>query len=342
MTAGTAPLWIAEADVASLLDLGEAIAALEQGLRLEARGEARNMTKTHVTWQGGTLHAIGASFESTGIVGTKTWANTPRGATPLLVLFDAGTGALVAVIEAFALGQLRTSSISGIATGRLARRDARTFAIIGTGEQALPQVAAVAAVRPLASVRVFGRNPERRAAFARRVEEGLGLSAVAQGSVAEAVEGADIVTLVTRATEPFLRSAMLARGAHVNAVGAITPERAEFEPDILDRCNPIAVDSLPQVQRLSREFSAYFEAGGRDWSRVTLLSALVDRPQARPEESDLTLFKAMGMGISDLALGVHCYRKAMEGGLGRTVQLPKRVEIRLKPQKCISGGVRHE
>src|SRR5205807_1385504 len=263
MTAGTAPLWITEADVASLLDLGEAIAALEQGLRLEARGEARNMTKTHVTWQGGTLHAIGASFESTGIVGTKTWANTPRGATPLLVLFDAGTGALVAVIEAFALGQLRTSSISGIATGRLARRDARTFAIIGTGEQALPQVAAVAAVRPLASVRVFGRNPERRAAFARRVEEGLGLS-------------------------------------------------------------------------------AYFEAGGRDWSRVTLLSALVDRPQARPEESDLTLFKAMGMGISDLALGVHCYRKAMDGGLGRTVQLPKRVEIRLKPQKCISGGVRHE
>jgi len=342
MTASTAPLWITEADVASLLDLGEAIAALEQGLRLEARGEARNMTKTHVAWQGGTLHAIGASFESTGFVGTKTWANTPRGATPLLVLFDASHGALAAVIEAFALGQLRTSSISGIATARLARRDARTFAIIGTGEQALPQVAAVAATRALASVRVFGRNPERRAAFARRVEEELGLSASARGSVAEAVEGADIVTLVTRATEPFLRSAMLARGAHVNAVGAITPERAEFEPDILDRCNPIAVDSLPQVQRLSREFSAYFESGKRDWSRVTPLSALVDPPQARPEESDLTLFKAMGMGISDLALGVHCYRKAVEGGLGRTVQLPKRVEIRLRPQKSISGGVRHE
>ncbi len=342
MTASTAPLWITEADVASLLDLGEAIAALEQGLRLEARGEARNMTKTHVAWQGGTLHAIGASFESTGFVGTKTWANTPRGATPLLVLFDASQGALAAVIEAFALGQLRTSSISGIATARLARRDARTFAIIGTGEQALPQVAAVAATRALASVRVFGRNPERRAAFARRVEEELGLSASARGSVAEAVEGADIVTLVTRATEPFLRSAMLARGAHVNAVGAITPERAEFEPDILDRCNPIAVDSLPQVQRLSREFSAYFESGKRDWSRVMPLSALVDPPQARPEESDLTLFKAMGMGISDLALGVHCYRKAVEGGLGRTVQLPKRVEIRLRPQKSISGGVRHE
>ena len=342
MTGIQAPLWITEADVASLLDLGEAIAALEQGLRLEARGEAKNMTKTHVAWPGGTLHAIGASFEPAGIVATKTWANTPRGATPLLVLFDGGTGALAAVIEAFALGQFRTAAISGVATGLLARLDARTCAVIGTGEQALPQVAAVAAARPLGAVRVFGRNPERRAAFARRVEEKLGLRTIAQGSVAEAVEGADIVTLVTRATEPFLRSAMLTRGAHVNAIGAITPERAEFEPDVLDRCNPIAVDSLPQVQRLSREFIAYFEAGGRDWSRVTPLSALVDRPKARPEESDLTLFKAMGMGISDLALGLHCYRKAIEQGLGRSIPSPKRVEIHLKPQKSIPGGVRHE
>src|SRR5437588_10285675 len=135
---------------------------------------------------------------------------------------------------------------------------------------------------------------------------------------------------------------MLARGAHVNAVGAITPERAEFEPDILDRCNPIAVDSLPPVQRLSREFIAYFEAGGRDWSRVTPLNALVDRPQARPEESDLTLFKAMGMGISDLALGVLCYRQAIEGGRGRAVQLANRVGIRLRPRRSISGGVRHD
>src|SRR5438105_1547945 len=155
---------------------------------------------------------------------------------------------------------------------RLARRDARTLAIIGTGEQALPQVAAVAAARPLAAVRVFGRNPERRAAFARRVEEELGLSASAQGSVAEAVEGADIVTLVTRATEPFLRSAMLARGAHVNAVGAITPARAEFEPDILARSNPIAVDSRPQVQPPARELSAYFDAAGRRRRAVTRLT----------------------------------------------------------------------
>jgi len=329
VTPPTTPLWLTEAEAVSLLDMREALAAIEQGLQMEARGEARNMTKTHIAWKGGTLHAIGASFDGAGIVGTKTWANTPRGAAPLLVLFDSATGSLMAVIEAFGLGQLRTAAISGVATDRLARRDARTFAIIGTGEQALPQVAAVSHVRPIDAIRVFGRNPERREAFARRVQEELGHRATGTDSVARAVEGADIVTLVTRATEPFLRSAMLARGTHINAIGAITPERAEFEPEILDRCDAIVVDNVPQVQRLSREFITYFEEGGRDWARVTPLSALVGRSGERPAEADLTLFKAMGMGISDLSVGIHCYRKAVERGAGRSMPAPARTEIRL-------------
>ncbi len=339
MASGPSPLWISEADVASLLDMGSALAALEQGLRLEAGGGATNMTKTHVAWPGGSLHAIGASVRGDGVAGTKTWVNTPRGSTPLLLLFDAAAGRLVAVIEAFALGQLRTAAISGIATRLLAREGARTFAVIGTGEQALPQVAAVAAVRPVASVRVFSRDAGRRAAFARRVEETLGLPAVPAESVADAVRGADVVTLVTRATEPFLRPGMVAPGAHVNAVGAITPERAEFEPDLLDRCQVIAVDSLPQVQRLSAEFIRYFVEGGRDWSRVTPLCTLLARGGTRPGGADLTLFKAMGMGISDLSLGLRCYRLAAERGLGRPLPHPERAAIRFGPATTMPGGV---
>jgi ornithine cyclodeaminase/alanine dehydrogenase-like protein (mu-crystallin family) len=339
MTPDTSPLWISEADVASVLDMGSAIAALERGLALEAEREATNMTKTHVAWTGGSLHAIGASIRGDGIAGTKTWVNTPRGSTPLLLLFDATAGRLVAVIEAFALGQFRTAALSGIATRLLAREDARTFAVIGTGEQALPQVAAVAAVRPLASVRVFGRDAARRAAFARRVEETLGLPTAPVESVAGAVHGADVVTLVTRATEPFLRSGMIAAGAHVNAIGAITPERAEFEPDLLDRCAVIAVDSVPQVQRLSAEFIRYFQEGNKEWSRVTPLSALLAHGRARPTGADVTLFKAMGMGISDLSLGLRCYRLAVERRLGRPLPHPERTTIRFGSATPLSGGV---
>src|SRR2546421_7455626 len=108
--------WITEADVASVLDIDTAIAAVRDGLAAEARGEATNMVKTHAAWDGHTLHAIGAVFARAGVVGTKTWAHTSGGASPLLVLFGAEDGRVLAMIEAFALGQLRTASVSGLAT----------------------------------------------------------------------------------------------------------------------------------------------------------------------------------------------------------------------------------
>lgn len=311
------PLWIGEADVQTLLSLRDAIAALEHGLELEARGEGINLPKTHVAWQGGQLHALGAVFPKLDFAGTKTWAHTPAGATPLLILFDSRDGSLKAIIEAFTLGQLRTGGISAVATRWLAAESADELAIIGTGKQALMQVAAVAAVRPLRQVRVHSPNGERRAAFADRVRRELSLQTINAKSVAEAVADAAIITLVTRAKEPFLDAAMIARGAHVNAVGAITPERAEFAGDVLDRCTCIAADSVSAVQTLSREFAARFTTTG--WERVTPLCQVVAGKHSRPAHADLTLFKAMGMGISDVALGIEVYRRAMQRGLGREV-----------------------
>lgn len=336
---GEAALWIGEQDVATVLDMAEAIAALEDALQAEAAGAARNMVKTHVTWgEGDTLHAIGAAWPASGFAGAKTWAHTHGGAAPVVTLFDGETGALRAVIEAFALGQLRTGGISGVATRRLATRDASTLGIVGSGKQALAQVAAVAAVRPLQRVRVFSPNAERRAAFAARVAEELGIPAEAAPSIAAAVDGASIITLVTRATMPFLSSGMVGWGAHVNAVGAIVPERAEFEPDLLGRCAAVVADSVPQAERLSREFIEYY--GGRGGAEVEPLSALVARRGERPQGADLTLFKAMGMGISDLALAVCCYRQAIERGLGQRLPRPVKAELRYRTRNAISmpGG----
>src|SRR5437667_12404658 len=137
----TSPLWISEADVVAMMDVGEAIVALEKGLRTEAGGEAKNMVKTHVSWgDSSTLHAIGAVFTKEQFAGTKTWAHTKGGATPLLILFDSETGRLKAIIEAFAVGQLRTASASGVATNLLSAKEADVFAMIGTGETAIAQV----------------------------------------------------------------------------------------------------------------------------------------------------------------------------------------------------------
>ena len=136
-------LWITEAEVVRLMDMKGAIAALDRALALEAAGKAENMVKTHAIWGGHhTLHAIGAVFADEGFVGTKTWAHA-NGAAPLLILFDSHNGSLKAIIEAFALGQLRTGGISGLATKYLAADEgASDMALIGTGKQAMTQLAA--------------------------------------------------------------------------------------------------------------------------------------------------------------------------------------------------------
>src|SRR5436309_3550467 len=335
----SSPLWISEADVVAMMDMGDAITALEKALLLEAGGEAKNMVKTHVTWSdGATLHAIGAVFPNEEFAGTKTWAHTKGGATPLLILFDSETGSLKAIIEAFALGQLRTASASGVATNLLAAKDADDFAMIGTGKQAMTQVAAVVAVRPIKRIRVFGRNAERREQFAARVKEEFDVETLTAGSVAEAVTGASIVTVATRATEPILTAEMIARGAHINAIGAIVPSRAEIARDVLERCSQIVVDSVPAAQKLSRELMDFCGAADQEsWQRVRSLADVVAAGEASATKDDLTLLQSLGMGISDLALGIELYRQAHAKGLGREFAQPEKVIPGLRTAQPISS-----
>jgi alanine dehydrogenase len=324
-----APLWISEAEVVAALHLGEAIDALERCLPLEVEGRARSMAKTHATWGGGhTLHAIGAVIDGAGVVGTKSWAHTSGGATPLLLLWGAEDGRLLAIIEAFALGQMRTCGIAGVATRWMASERADELAIIGTGKQSLTQVAAVAAVRRLRRIRVFSPTAEHRRKFVAELTDLLPeIESREADSVEAALDGAAIVTLVTRARQPFLSARMLARGTHVNAVGAITPEREEFAQDVFDRVDSIAVDNVASVQALSAEFRRRF---AEDWSSVRPLSAVVASKTLRRDAADLTLFKAMGMGLSDLALGIEILARVRLSGGGRALPHPRRATPRLR------------
>ncbi|HXJ02553.1 MAG TPA: ornithine cyclodeaminase family protein [Micropepsaceae bacterium] len=325
----TDPLWITEADCVEALSLPEAIPALEAGLALEAAGTARNMAKTHQIWgDHHTLHAIGAVVEGAHIVGTKTWAHTAGGATPLVTLWNSETGKLEAIIEAFALGQMRTGGISGVATAHMAREDADDLAIVGTGKQAITQVMAVAAVRPLKRIRVFSPTPENRRSFIARLERLLPATDLVEAtSVESAVKDAAIITLVTRAKTPVLTAAMIAPGTHLNAVGAITPEREEFTQDVFGRVSAIAVDTVDSVKSLSAEFAKRFGTG--DWSAVRPLSELVAPHAVRPKGADITLFKAMGMGLSDLALGIEILKRVRAKGGGRPFPHPKPAQPRL-------------
>jgi ornithine cyclodeaminase len=150
---------------------------------------------------------------------------------------------------------------------------------------------------------------------------------VACASPADAFKGAQIVTLVTRAAQPFVKADMLDQGAHLNAVGAIAPDREEFAQDVFDRATRVAVDNLPGVQQLSREFMTRYASRG--WDEVLPLSKLIATGRRRSDSDDISLFKAMGMGISDLALGAELVRRASNQGLGRSLPQPKKVKPRL-------------
>ncbi|HUK58240.1 MAG TPA: ornithine cyclodeaminase family protein [Stellaceae bacterium] len=321
-----APLWITEADVVALMPLAEAVGALERVLRLEAGGQAANMPKAHLmVGANDALHAIGGAVAGAGLCGTKTWVNVKGLSQTVLVLFSLEDGRLRAVIEATALGQTRTAAMTGLGTKLLAPAEADEVAVIGSGKQALPQAAAVAAVRKLRRVRVYSRRPEAREAFAASVRKELGLECVASPSLEAAVKDAPIVTLITNATEPFFTAAMAARGSHINAMGAIVPARAEFTQDLFPRCGVIAVDSLAGVRELSSEFRQRFGSDEAAWRAVMPVSALVAQGAGRPRDCDLTLFKAMGMGLSDLALGVEVLARAERRGGAHP--LPERVRV---------------
>ena len=314
-------LWIGEAEVAELLTMNDAIDVLAAAYRLQAQGLASSMRRAHVREGDAILHAVGGSLAGRGLAGTKTWMYTPGGASPLLIVFSIADGSVLAVVEAFAMGQMRTAATSGLATRVMAAPDAATLALLGTGKQSFSQAQAVTCVRPIRAVRLFGRRPEPRAKLAARLREELGVEVSEHGDVAEAVAGAQVITAITRSADPYLEGAWLPAGAHVNAVGAIVPSRRELQVDAVARCTLVAADSVAQARDDSGELRAAVEAGDLSWDAVRDLSEIVDTPPDELRtETDITLFKALGIGLSDVALGAEVLRRAKLAGAGRTIE----------------------
>jgi ornithine cyclodeaminase len=309
-------VWITEAEVVAAVDLRVAIGAVRAVLGRQDDGSADALEKTATAWgDGHTLHALGGVDGRAGLVGTKTWAHSTGGATPLLVLWDAEHGGLRAVVEAFALGQLRTASISAVATDVLAPAGARCMAMIGTGRQALAQVAAVVSQRAIEEVRVFSPTAEHRAALVAAVTaQAPGVHAVDSASVAAAVDGADVVTTATRATDAILGAGDLGASVHINAVGAITPERRELAPSVVATADLVVSDVPAAALQLSAELDGVEE--------VVPLARVVAAGEERPD--GLTLFKAMGLGLADVAVGGAVLSAVLERGGGRPIPAPTR------------------
>ena len=313
--------YLSEGDVVSVLDIGRAIDALEEMLRLQGARQAQNVPKTLATWgEGNSMHALGSVMTGQGYAGFKTWVYAKDGGGSVFSLFDARKGTLLALIEARALGMLRTAAISGVATRLLAPREIRRAALIGAGPQAVTQLAALAAVQELEEVRVFSRSAEKCRAFVSGLAARYSCALRVCATPEEALDGAGIATLITRAQEPFISAGMLRGCRHINAMGAILPAKAELHRDVLEGAARYVVDDLENARRGSRELRERFGPGPEGWERVEVLGDLLAADRPSPPAGGLTLFKGMGMGLSDLAMARAVYEAAQQRGLG--TQLP--------------------
>jgi ornithine cyclodeaminase/alanine dehydrogenase-like protein (mu-crystallin family) len=300
--------------------MSTAIELVEDAFRDLGEGTAENRSRTRIPLPHGLFHFMGASLLSRGVVGMKAYASTHAGTTFLVSLFDTNSGQILALFEADWLGRIRTGAASGVATRLLSRENSRVAGVIGTGGQALTQVEALATVRPLDTVKVFGRHPERRRAFAHTLRGLLDTNIVEVSSAREAVDGSDIVTAVTSARAPVVEGAWLAPGTHVNAAGANALQRRELDLMTVERAACIVTDSLDQARIECADLVAAVEAGSIAWDDVRELGDLLAGGESwRSSDDDITLFESQGIALEDVAVAKHIYEAALQSGRGESV-----------------------
>ena len=316
-------LLLTEADVRSLLTMPLAIEVVEESLRHQGEGELVLQPRRRLRLpDNGVLHYMAAADPVRGYLGMKLYTVVRGVARFVVPLFRSTTGEMAALIEADALGQIRTGAASGVATKYLANSNARTACIIGTGYQARTQLEAVAAVRRLERVRAYGRDPERRANFCREMSDKIGIAVEPANSNQEAVRGAEIVITATSASQVVLEGAWIEPGMHINAMGANWAQKRELDAAAIDRSDIIFVDSIEQARMEAGDLIQAFGENQSRWSQVRELSAIVaGRIAGRSYASQISLFKSNGIATWDLAVAVRVFELAVAQGRGKSFPL---------------------
>jgi len=317
------PLLLTEADVKSILTMPMTLELVETSFRRLAEGKAtlQYRQRLQVPGQGVLNHMAGADL-TTGYMGLKIYSISREGARFLVTLFQAGTGELVALIEADYLGQMRTGAASGVGTKFMAREDASVAAIIGTGLQARTQLEAIAPVRKLQSIRAYGRDAGRREAFAKEMTARLGIPVKAVASAEEAVRGAHIVSTATTSKEPVLLGRWLDPGTHINAIGVNQATKRELDTDAVLRSGFIAADSREQSKIEAGDLIQAFGGDASRWETVHEFADVVEGTiKARTSAEQITLFKSNGVATEDFVVAGKIYEIARERKIGREVAM---------------------
>ena len=322
------PHWITNDDAKVLLDMPAAIDAVADAYRLIYLGEAELPVRSNIpvashdgslmtmpAYLGGDVNALGAKLIS-------FYGNNPgeRGLPAIqgkIVLFDPETGGLQAFIDAELVTAMRTGAAGGVAARYLARADARTLTIFGSGAQAPFQVEAVICERPIEQVLVLSRQSAHAEALAASIAGRFGVSAQATVDIDEAVRAADIVVTATSAHDPLFKGGLLRPGVHVTGIGSHVPDAREVDSLTLERAK-VVVDQESACLAEAGDLIQPINAGQYDAGRIYAeIGAIVagDLP-GRSDSTEITFFKSVGLAAQDLAVASLVYRRALAEGVG--------------------------
>jgi len=240
----------------------------------------------------------------------------------IVTLFDGETGVPTAILDASAVTEIRTAAVTAVATRALARKDARALAILGAGVQARSHLKALLDVRPFDHVRIYAPTEEHAHAV---VDEAAATDAeLSVAPSAElAVSGADVVVVATSSREPVLSREWLSIGAHVNAVGASTPTAREIDVQTVAD-SALFCDSRESLRNEAGEFLLAITEGaipGEEHVRGELGEVLAGLKPGRSDDTELTLFRSLGLAVEDLAAAEHAVAVARSHGIGTEVEL---------------------
>jgi ornithine cyclodeaminase/alanine dehydrogenase-like protein (mu-crystallin family) len=323
-------LLLSRSDVLQLLDLPACTAAVENAFRLHAEGRTfgPGVLGLHVPNGGFHIKAAGLMAER-GYFAAKTNANFPdnprRHGLPTIqgavLLADAGTGELLAVMDSASVTALRTAAATAVAAKYLARPEARTATIIGCGAQGKVQLAAIAATLPLQQVWTLDTDHARAERLAERTSSRLGLRVEAVKDLHEALRQSDVCITCTPSRRAFVGTSDVAPGTFIAAVGADSQGKQELEPALVASAT-LVVDVLEQCAEIG-ELQHALAAGllTRADVHAELADVVSGRRPGRTRADEITVFDSSGTALQDVAAAIAVYRNARAAGRGVEVRL---------------------
>lgn len=322
-------LFLKKEDIEQSFNMRDAIDACKEALKLYSEGKAKVPLRTNIgidKQAGQSLYMPAYVEDAEDALGVKIVSVYPNNieknipsVPATMITLDAETGMVSAILDGTYLTQLRTGAVQGAATELLASETATIGALIGTGGQAECQLWAMLTARELKEIRIFDIDFKRATEFAKVMEEKYKVTMTACQNVQECVTDADIITSVTTSKRPTFSSEWVKEGAHINGVGAYTPEMCEIPKEVIKAADKVIFDTMDGVLEEAGDFIQPLESGyiSREHYEGELGEVVLGKVAGRKAEKDITIFKTVGSAVLDVYVANQIVKKAKANNLGQ-------------------------